>query len=133
LLDTASVEVVGASEEHGPTPARNGIFHGMLFGSERIARADQESGMDPRFVQGALPTSPRCELRVHRGEALLLLWYAHTDGEAVRAIIRLEVDDDRVARLRNYFYTPEFISEVCGELGVPCRINGYRHCLSNRS
>ena len=132
LLDTASVEVVGASEEHGPTPARRGMFQGMLFGSERLARADHESGIDPRLVQGALPTSPRCELRVHRGEALLLLWYAHTDGEAVRAIIRLEVEGDHITRIRNYFYSPEFISEVCGELAVPCRINGYRHCMSSR-
>jgi RNA polymerase sigma-70 factor (ECF subfamily) len=130
LLDTASVEVVGASEEHGPTPARTRMLFGMLFGSQRLAAADPTSGIDPRLVAGALPTSPRCELRVHRGEVLLLLWYAHTDGEAVRAINRVEIDGDRIARIRNYFYTPEFIAEVCGELGVPFRINGYRHCAS---
>ena len=31
---------------------------------------------------------------------------------------------ERIARLRNYFYTPEIIAEVCAELDMPCRING---------
>ncbi len=69
---------------------------------------------------------------MHRGEALALLWYAHRDGEAVRAINRVEIDGDRITRLQNYFYTPEFLADVCGELGVPYRSNGYRHCLSDR-
>jgi RNA polymerase sigma-70 factor (ECF subfamily) len=133
LLDTASVEVVGASEEHGPTAARSKMLYGMLFGSQRLAAADPETGIDPRFVQGALPKSPRCELRAHRGELLLLLWYAHSDGEAVRAINRVETAGDRIARIRNYFYAPEFIAEVCTELNVPFRINGYRHCASTKS
>ena len=51
----------------------------------------------------------------------------HEDGEAVRAVTRVEPDGDRVARLRNYFFTPDFIAEVCGELGVPFRPNGYRY------
>ena len=132
LLDTASVEVVGASEEHGPTDARNGMLYGMLFGSQRLAAGDPSTGIDSRWVQGALPASPRCELRAHRGELLLLLWYAHVDGEAVRAINRVELEGDRIARLQNYFYAPEFIAEVCGELNVPFRLNGYRHCRSDR-
>jgi len=99
----------------------------MLFGSERMADA-AASGMDPRFVQGVLPRPPRAEVRAHRGEAIVLLWYAHADGDFVRAIDRVELDGDRIARLRNYFYTPEVLVEVCAELGVPCRVNGYRFC-----
>jgi hypothetical protein len=38
-------------------------------------------------------------------------------------------DGDRVARLHNYFFNPDFIAEVCGELGVPWRSNGYRWFL----
>jgi RNA polymerase sigma-70 factor (ECF subfamily) len=34
-----------------------------------------------------------------------------------------------VARLHNYFFNPDFIAEVCGELGVPWRSNGYRWFL----
>ena len=65
---------------------------------------------------------------MHRGEALLLSWYAHDDGEAVRAITRAELEDGRIARLRNYFFTPEFLIEVCRELGVPCKVNGTIGC-----
>lgn len=122
LLDTAIVEVVSATVEYGRD---GGILHGMLYGSERIADG---TGVAPRYVHGALPQPPRCEVRVHRGEPIVLVWYAHADGEFVRAIDRLVVAGDRVAELRNYFYTPELLVEVCGELGVPCRVNGYRFC-----
>ena len=29
--------------------------------------------------------------------------------------------------MKNYFFTPDVIAEVCGELGVPFRTNGYRY------
>lgn len=126
LLDSAAVDVVGASTEYG---GRGRILQGMLFGSKRMATADQHGGMEARFMQGVLPSSPRCEVRVHRGEPILLLWYAHTDGEAVRGINRVEIEDDRIAGLKNYFFTPDFIAEVCRELDVPFRSNGYRWWL----
>ena len=66
-------------------------------------------------------------MRIHRGEALLLLWYAHADGEAVRGVNRVETDGDRLSRVRNYFFTPDFLADLCGELGVPFRTNGYRY------
>jgi len=76
-----------------------------------------------------LPTAPRIEVVNHRGEWFLLHWYQHEDGDAVRAITRVEPDADRVARLHNYFFNPDFIAEICGELGVPFRSNGYRWFL----
>lgn len=130
LLDTAAVEVVGTHIDYGPDAAVRGALHGMLFGSQRMAAAETEGGIEARFVQGVLPESPRADVRVHRGEPLLLLWYAHEDGEAVRAINRVECDGPRVCRLKNYFFSPEFIAEVCAELGVPFRSNGYKSCLS---
>jgi hypothetical protein len=33
-----------------------------------------------------------------------------------------------VARLRNYFFNPDFIAEVCAELGVAWRSNSHRWC-----
>lgn len=129
LLDHAAVEVVGAATMFGAEQARNTVLPGMLFGARRIAMpADGGTcdGIDPRFAQGALPEPARLELRDHRGEFLLVSWYAHHDGEFVRAISRVELSDgdSRIARLRNYFYTPEVIAEVCGELDLPCRVNG---------
>lgn len=119
LMDTSTVEVVGATIEYGKT---GNIGWGMMFGSEKLAEG---VGVAPRFVRDALATPPRREIRIHRGEPIVLAWYAHADGEFVRAIDRIEVDGDHIARLRNYFFTPDVIAEVCAELGVPCRSNGY--------
>ena len=56
-------------------------------------------------------------------EPLLLWWW----GTEVRAIAHLELDGERIARLRNYFHAPEVIAEVCRELDVPFRTSGYRY------
>jgi RNA polymerase sigma-70 factor (ECF subfamily) len=120
LLDTATVEVVGVSTEYGKD---GNIAWGMMFGSEKLAEG---VGIEAAYIQGALATPPRREVRAHRGEAIVLAWYAHTDGEFVRAIDRVEVDGDRIARVRNYWLTPDVLAEVCAELGVPFRSNGYK-------
>jgi RNA polymerase sigma-70 factor (ECF subfamily) len=132
LLDTASIEVVSATTQFGPEAARRTVLYGMLFGVKRMATADVNGGMEARFMQGVLPSAPRVEARVYRGAWVLLHWYAHEDGEAVRALTRIEPDEDRVAHLRNYFFEPDFIAEVCAELGVPFRANGYRWWLTGR-
>ncbi|HZJ55328.1 MAG TPA: hypothetical protein VFD38_14405, partial [Myxococcaceae bacterium] len=68
----------------------------------------------------------RIDVRSVHGEPLLLSWYRHRDGEAVRAVSRVEVEAEsgQISRLWNYFFTPEVIAEVCGELGLPYRTNG---------
>jgi len=130
LLDTATVEIVGASAAHGPSPDRDRMLDGMLFGSARMAAADTRGGIEARFIQGVRPTPPRAEVRVHRDQPIMLSWYAHADGEAVRALTRLTAEDDRVVGLANYFFTPDLIAEVCAELDVPWRSNGYRWWLT---
>jgi RNA polymerase sigma-70 factor (ECF subfamily) len=128
LLDTAAIDVVGVHTEYGPAAARSGVFQGMMFGSVRMADpVANGGGMDARWSQGVRPEVPRMEVRVHRGEPLLLQWYHHDDGDFVRAVTRAEIDGDRLARVRNYFYTPDFLADVCGELGVPHRPNGHRY------
>lgn len=129
LLEHVTVEVVGASTAYGRERARETVLWGMVFGASRmagVADGGKCDGIDPRFVQGVLPTPPRIELRVHRGEPLLLSWYAHHDGERVRALTRVELsaEGDGIARLLNYFFTPEIIAEVCTELNLPYRSNG---------
>lgn len=130
LLDTAAVEVVGTTTGYGLDSATKTILRGMLFGSERLARADTLGGIDPAYMRGVLPDSPRAEVRLYRGEPIMLLWYQHQNGEAVRAINRVETDGDRVAGVQNYFFNPDFLAEVCTELGVPFRPNGYRFWLT---
>lgn len=125
LLDSATVEVVGVTTRYGRQAARETVLPGMLFGSRRIAAADVEGGIHPRYTQGALPDSPRCEAREYRGEWVLVLWYQHRDGEAVRAINRVELADGHVGRLQNYFFNPDCVGEICRELALPFRSNGY--------
>ena len=127
LLDSTEIEVVRVHTEYGPAAARRGVFQGMLFGTRRFAHPERLEGLDAACFRNALPQSPRVEARLHRGEWLLVHWYAHSDGEAVRAITRVEADGDRLARVRNYFYTPDVLAEICAELQVPFRSNGYRY------
>ena len=127
LLDTAEIEVVRVHTEYGPEAARRGVFQGMLFGTRRLADPARLDGLDPAFFRNVLPQVPRIELRLHRGEWLLVHWYAHSDGDAVRAITRVEADGDRLTRVRNYFYTPDVLGEICAELQLPFRSNGYRY------
>ncbi len=92
-----------------------GRLRGHAVREQRLAAAETSGGIDPRFKQGALPTLPRVEVRLHRGEPILLHWYAHEDGEAVRGITRVETAEGRLSRVRNYFYTPDVIAEICRE------------------
>ena len=124
LLDTASVEVVGATTLYGREAARRTVLMGMLFGAEHMASLGARGGVHGQPFAGVLDTPPRVELRQHRGSWVFIHVYKHEDGEAARAMTRVELDDGGVARLRNYFYNPELLAEVCAELGVPCRNNG---------
>jgi RNA polymerase sigma-70 factor (ECF subfamily) len=123
LLDSAVVEVVGATTQYGPEAARRTVLTGMLFGVRRLA---ERTGIFARFSEGVLPELPHCEARAHRGRWLTVHWYKHSDGEAVRAFTTFEFDGDRIARLSNYFFNPDFLVDLGGELGVPVRVNGYR-------
>jgi RNA polymerase sigma-70 factor (ECF subfamily) len=130
LLDSAVVEVVGATTQYGPEAARRTVLTGMLFGVRWLADPAARIGIDARLREGVLPELPRCEVRAHRGRWLVLHWYQHVDGEAVRAVTTFELEGDRVARLANYFYNADFLVDLAGELGVPVRANGYRWWLA---
>jgi RNA polymerase sigma-70 factor (ECF subfamily) len=112
LLDTTTMEYPGFKIEHGPAAVRAGSLQGTLFGCP-------EGDHEP-------PAAPRCELRTHRGEAIFLWW----SGDEVHAIVRVEVDGERIAWLGNYYHAPEVITEVCRELDIPFRTHGYRPVLS---
>ncbi|HKY35544.1 MAG TPA: RNA polymerase sigma factor [Polyangiaceae bacterium] len=126
LLDAATVEIVGVVTEYGPNaPAdpKTGSFAGSLV----PITFDERGGVRPELLEGYHGAIARCEVRQHRGEPILLLWYGHDDGPRVRTVWTVETDGDRIVRIRNYFFTPDVIAEICGELGVPFRVNGYRY------
>lgn len=108
LLDTATMELPGVKIEYGAEEVSAGSLRGTLFGCP-------DGGGEP-----VVP--PRCETRAHRGETIFLWWW----GDEVHAVVRVEVHDGRIASLRNYYHSPEVLTEICRELDVPVRTHGYQ-------
>jgi RNA polymerase sigma-70 factor (ECF subfamily) len=108
LLDTTTLEYPGFRIESGAEAVKAGSLQGTLFGCP-----DEE---DHELL---LPA--RCELRTHRDESIFLWW----SGDEVHAVVRVDVEGDRITRLRNYYHAPEVLTEVCRELEVPFRTHGY--------
>ncbi len=131
LLDTSSLEIVGINAEYGPEAAKKGSFWGAFqpLGWNNVVL---NCGIESHLLQGYRPSPPRAELRNHRGEWIFLFWYSQDNGEAVRDVGRAEIAGDRLSRWRNYFFTPDVVAEICGELGVPFRSNGYRYWKATR-
>jgi RNA polymerase sigma-70 factor (ECF subfamily) len=73
---------------------------------------------------------PRVERREYRDELIVVSWYDHDDGPVVRDVIRLTAEADRVAAIKFYFFSPDVVGDICGELGLPWRSNGYRYWVS---
>lgn len=46
----------------------------------------------------------------------------------MRGFSLLDIDDDRIAAMRTYFHSLEANAELCREVGLPYRTNGYRFC-----
>ncbi|HLK37066.1 MAG TPA: RNA polymerase sigma factor [Polyangiaceae bacterium] len=108
LLDRATMEYPGFKVEYGAREIRAGSLQGTLVGCA-----------DGHFEP---PGPPRCEVRAYRGRPILLWW----SGDEVHAVVRVEIDGDRISRLRSYYHCPEVVTEVCRELEVPYRTHGYR-------
>jgi RNA polymerase sigma-70 factor (ECF subfamily) len=53
----------------------------MLVGTGRLADAARLGGLQAKYFANVLPQVPRSEARLHRGEWLLVQWYAHSDGD----------------------------------------------------
>lgn len=123
LLDSVVSEFPGLTVEYGAETARRGSLAGVLFGDP----SGERSPIGRPYRQGLQARPPRLELRMHRGEALLLGWFLHDEGEAVRAISRVTVVGDRVSRIATYLHSPEVLAEICAELQVPFRNSGYRY------
>jgi RNA polymerase sigma-70 factor (ECF subfamily) len=117
LLENVELEFPGLHTDYGVEAARRALgatmFHCFYF-------------IAPEFRREVVEDSARFEMRAHRGELILLAWWRHADGEAVRGFSRMELEGELIARMCTYFHTPEAIAEVCRELGLPCRTNGYR-------
>jgi len=121
LLATVTVEMPGCAidlSREVTTDPRSGIVYHTLL-------SPLFAGVAARFLEDYDGKRAHSQLVYHRGEHVILLWYGHTQGEAVRCIIRSELQDASISKLRIYYFSPELLVEVTGELGVPVRTNGY--------
>ena len=126
LLDTAVTEIVGVVTEYGPdAPADEAT--GSFFHSLTPITQTETGGISATYLADYVVSAPRCEVRDYRGGHILVFWYEHQDGPAVRAVWTVEPEGDRIARVRNYFFSSDVIAEICQELGLPFRVNGYRY------
>jgi RNA polymerase sigma-70 factor (ECF subfamily) len=120
LLDTVTVEMPGCAIDLSlgvTSDPRSGILYHTLL-------SPLSAGTNARYLAGYDGARARSERVYHRGEHVILLWYGHGDGEAVRCIVRGELEGGRFARLRIYYFSPELLTEVAGELGLPVKTNG---------
>jgi RNA polymerase sigma-70 factor (ECF subfamily) len=121
LLDTVTVEMPGCAIDlslAATTDPRSGIVYHTLL-------SPLSAGVAARHLEGYDGGRARTQLVHHRGEHIVLLWYGHAEGEAVRCIIRSELHEARIARLRVYYFSPDLLTEVAAELGLRVRTNGY--------
>ncbi len=121
MLDTATVDMVGMGAEYGPKQMRNpqtGTLYHTLFSPLKHAVA-------PCYLAGDTGCGARSEVREYRGEPAILMWYETSDGPVVRDVVRFEIEGDRIAHIRYYFFSPDVLAEVCNEMQLPWRSNGY--------
>jgi RNA polymerase sigma-70 factor (ECF subfamily) len=123
LLDTVTVEMPGCAIDlslAATTDPRSGILYHTLL-------SPLFAGVAAHHLDGYDGKRGRTQLAYHRGEHVILLWYGHSAGEAVRCVIRSELQEGRISRLRIYYFSPDLLVEVAGELTVPVRTNGHGH------
>jgi RNA polymerase sigma-70 factor (ECF subfamily) len=127
LLDTASVEIVGLVTEYGPEAPKDPRT-GSFAGSLAPLTFDERGGVPDERLEGYIRGSlPRCEARPYRDGWVLVFWLDHVEGPKVRSVVTLEPEGDRIRQLRNYFFSPDVVAEVCSELELPYQLNGYRY------
>jgi RNA polymerase sigma-70 factor (ECF subfamily) len=120
LLDTVTVEMPGCAIDLSlavTTDPRSGILYHTVLSA-------LSAGTSARYLEGYDGARARTQCVYHRGEHVILLWYGHATGEAVRCIIRSELQETRISRLRIYYFSPELLVDVAAELGVPVKTNG---------
>ncbi len=104
LLDeNAQARVLGCAEESGRDEIQRGSLHYALA-SDVIHGATVEERQGIRF---------------------LAFWYKSEQGRVVRDLARIRFADERASRLDFFYFSPDVIAEVCGDLGLPHATNGY--------
>ncbi len=100
----ATAHVVGMVEEHGPEQIVKGSL-GHTIGEAGEVRAER---------------------RLYRGEPVVVLWY-QKESRRVEDVLRFVEREGQLAWFGYYYFCPEVLEDVAGELEVPFGTNGYRY------
>lgn len=107
MREDAEAEVVGRVQEYGREQIKKGSLGHTVV----------EEG------------APSAERVLFRGEPVVVLWYTVEEDGApkryVRDVLRFAQDGETLASLRYFYFCPETLAEICHELGLPLKDNGY--------
>jgi RNA polymerase sigma-70 factor (ECF subfamily) len=115
LLEGASAENVGNSYHVGLDPAAGvpRFLHAVVHGH-------------PEWPDSFQHESRRIARAAFEGEPVLLAFGTRGGREALEAVLRIEEQDGRIARIRAYGFCPETMRAVGEALGVRVRTGIYR-------
>ncbi|MEN8184285.1 MAG: RNA polymerase sigma factor [Myxococcota bacterium] len=116
MLDSGSIEVPGSLLELGRAEfEREGSW---LW---------QSCHVHPELPKKLRPKKWEAEAAVFRGEPVMLSFSRDEGGERrLQSITRFEEHEERIARVRAYYFCPETLQVVAEELGVPLGPTLYR-------
>ena len=107
VLDNASAENIG-----------NGYQYGREMHTSKHSWFEGATSMHPEWPEWLRWEAQRAECVDFHGEPLVLIYHTRQGEEAVEALVRLEEEDGKIARLRSYGFCPETMNAVGEELGV---------------
>ena len=87
----------------------------LEYGREAIGKSER-GVLHRTFASHPTKDTFRAELRDYKGEPIVLFWTKDAGREVVSSILKLDERDGAISRLRYYFFCPELLAEVCGEL-----------------
>jgi hypothetical protein len=69
----------------------------------------------------------RAEAVSFQGEWLLVVWAGAAPTEVLINLERLEEEDGHIAHIRSYYFCPEVIVEIAGEIGAKAWASPHGH------
>jgi RNA polymerase sigma-70 factor (ECF subfamily) len=113
VSDDGVMDLVGMVYETGPRQIREGTLHHTF---------DLED--DVRYT---------ADVREYDGEPLVAIWSAPAPGgppdapTGLAEVWRCQTVDDRLVRIRDYFFCPEVVAEIAAAWSAPTALHGYRY------
>lgn len=117
MLETGTFENVGNSHHVGLDPEQGtpGPLRKVVYGHREWPKGFQTDGL-----------TRRAERLEFDGEPIVAFFLARDEREVLTNIMRFDVSDGRIARIRSYGFCPDTIRVVANALGLPAWTGIYR-------